>query len=94
MTAAAETHLLVVSFHTQEDGVRREAGQAAFDVRLAPQLLRLSVQVVQRPHRLLKLLLVNLRNTETSGHSGGLKPFGARRTYRRRVRVLSASGTL
>lgn len=60
-----------MSFHTQEDGVRREAGQAALNVRLAPQLLRLSVQVVQRPQRLLELLLVNLKTQKHQDRTEG-----------------------
>lgn len=54
------SHLLIVSLHTQEDGVRCEAGQTAFNIWLASQFLRFSVQVIQCLHRLLKLLLVNL----------------------------------
>lgn len=56
--------------HAQEDGVRRQTGQTPLDIRLAPQLLGLSVQVVQRPHRLLKLLLVDLENTQRDDDSG------------------------
>lgn len=56
--------------HAQEDGVRRQTGQTPLDVRLAPQLLGLSVQVVQRPHRLLELLLVDLENTQRDDDSG------------------------
>lgn len=83
-----------MSLHTQEDGVRREAGQAAFNVRLTSQLLRLGVQVVQRPHRLLKLLLVDLKNTETSGETRGLNSFGARWTYRRSLSAFCLWDTL
>lgn len=50
--------------HTHEDGVGREAGQTALDVRLASQLLSLSIQVIQRPHRLFKLLFIDLQNME------------------------------
>lgn len=62
---ASKFYLLIVRLHTQEDRVRCEAGQTAFDIRLAPKLLRLSVHVVQRPHRFFKLLLVDLKCEET-----------------------------
>lgn len=68
------SHLLVVSLHTQEDGVRCEAGQAAFNIRLTSQLLRFSVQVVQRPHCLFELLFVDLKYTETRRNKKGLTP--------------------
>lgn len=59
------SHLLIVSLHAQEDGVCCEAGQTAFDIRLASQLLRLSVQVIKCPYGLFKLLFVNLKYMET-----------------------------
>lgn len=63
-----------MSLHTQEDGVRCEAGQAAFNIRLAPQFLCFSIQVIQCPHRLLKLLLVNLKEGKKNVKSPE-KPF-------------------
>lgn len=56
-----------MSLHTQEDGVSCEARQTSFNVWLASQLLRLSIKIVQRPHRLLKLLFVDLKKTEAKG---------------------------
>lgn len=53
-------YFFVVRLHAQEDGVGSEAGEAALQVRLPSQLLRLGVQIIQRLDRLLKLLLVNL----------------------------------
>lgn len=54
-------HLLIVSLHTQEDGICCEAGQTTFDIRLASQLLSFCIQVVERSDRLLKLLFINLK---------------------------------
>lgn len=59
-----KSYLLIVRLHTQEDGVRCEAGQTAFNIWLATQFLGLSVHVVQRPHRFLKLLFVDLKYEE------------------------------
>ena len=53
-------YLLVVGLHAEEHGVGGEAGQAALQIGLTPQLLRLGIQVVQCAHRLLKLRLVDL----------------------------------
>lgn len=79
--------------HAQEDGVRRQTGQTPLDVRLAPQLLSLSVQVVQRPHRLLELLLVDLEDTQRDNDAELKTKDGARSRGHvdGGVRLLSAS---
>lgn len=67
MNTQASSHLLIVGLHTQEDGVCCEAGQTAFDIWLAAQLFCFSIQVVQCPHRLFKLLFINLRQRISKG---------------------------
>lgn len=49
-----EPHLLISRLHAEEDEVRRGAGQAALQVRLAPDFLRLCVKGVQRLHGVLE----------------------------------------
>lgn len=53
-------HLFVVGLHAEEDEVGRGAGQAAFQVGAAPNLLRFCVEAVEGLHSLLKELPLNL----------------------------------
>lgn len=54
------SHLLIVGLHAEEDEVGRGTGQAALEVRAAPNLLGLCVEAVEGLHSLLKELPLDL----------------------------------
>lgn len=52
--SAWASHLLIACLHTEEDDVGSSTGQASLQVRLAPNLLRLGIVVIQHLHRVLE----------------------------------------
>lgn len=69
------SHLLIVGLHAEEDEVGRGTGQAALEVRAAPNLLGLRVEAVEGLHGLLKELPLNLEGERDREQDPGQPPW-------------------
>lgn len=69
------SHLLIVGLHAEEDEVGRGTGQAALEVRAAPNLLGLRVEAVEGLHGLLKELPLDLKGERDRKPDPGQPPW-------------------